>query len=95
MNQEKYGFILLKKGMGQSSHSEIRPLKKLFSEKVGQGLQLWLPKGKELKERLMDFLKKAQTDSGYLPVSTPHIGHKDLYVCSGHYDKYGKIRFNP
>jgi threonyl-tRNA synthetase len=64
-----------------------------FSEKVGQGLPLWLPKGTELKERLMNFLKKAQKDSGYLPVSTPHIGHKDLYVCSGHYEKYGEDSF--
>jgi threonyl-tRNA synthetase len=64
-----------------------------FSEKVGLGLPLWLPKGTELKERLVDFLKKAQTSSGYLPVSTPHIGHKDLYVCSGHYEKYGEDSF--
>jgi len=64
-----------------------------FSEKVGLGLPLWLPKGTELKERLMNFLKKAQTNSGYLPVSTPHIGHKDLYVCSGHYEKYGADSF--
>ena len=64
-----------------------------FSEKVGQGLPLWLPKGTELKERLISFLKKAQTSSGYLPVSTPHIGHKDLYVCSGHYEKYGEDSF--
>ena len=64
-----------------------------FSEKVGQGLPLWLPKGTELKERLVSFLKKAQTSSGYLPVSTPHIGHKDLYVCSGHYEKYGEDSF--
>ena len=64
-----------------------------FSEKVGQGLPLWLPKGADLRERLMDFLKKAQVQSGYQPVSTPHIGHKDLYVCSGHYDKYGSDSF--
>ena len=64
-----------------------------FSEKVGQGLPLWLPKGADLRERLMHFLKKAQIQSGYLPVSTPHIGHKDLYVCSGHYDKYGADSF--
>ena len=64
-----------------------------FSEKVGQGLPLWLPKGADLRERLMEFLKKAQIQSGYLPVSTPHIGHKDLYVCSGHYDKYGADSF--
>ena len=64
-----------------------------FSEKVGQGLPLWLPKGADLRERLIDFLKKAQVQSGYQPVSTPHIGHKDLYVCSGHYDKYGADSF--
>ena len=64
-----------------------------FSEKVGQGLPLWLPKGADLRERLMEFLKKAQIQSGYLQVSTPHIGHKDLYVCSGHYDKYGADSF--
>ena len=64
-----------------------------FSEKVGQGLPLWLPKGADLRDRLMEFLKKAQIQSGYLPVSTPHIGHKDLYVCSGHYDKYGADSF--
>ncbi|MBM78766.1 MAG: threonine--tRNA ligase [Crocinitomicaceae bacterium] len=66
-----------------------------FSERVGLGLPLWLPKGAELRERLMDFLKKAQINAGYLPVSTPHIGHKDLYVCSGHYDKYGEDSFQP
>ena len=64
-----------------------------FSEKVGLGLPLWLPKGTELKERLVEFLRKAQMNSGYLPVSTPHIGHKDLYVCSGHYEKYGEDSF--
>ena len=66
-----------------------------FSEKVGLGLPLWLPKGTELKDRLIDFMKKAQVAAGYLPVSTPHIGHKDLYVCSGHYDKYGADSFQP
>ena len=66
-----------------------------FSERVGMGLPLWLPKGAELRERLMDFLKKAQVNAGYLSVSTPHIGHKDLYVCSGHYDKYGEDSFQP
>jgi len=64
-----------------------------FSERVGLGLPLWLPKGAALRERLIDFMKKAQTASGYLPVATPHIGHKDLYVCSGHYDKYGEDSF--
>ena len=64
-----------------------------FSEKVGLGLPLWLPKGTELKERLVEFLKKPKQNSGYLPVSTPHIGHKNLYVCSGHYEKYGEDSF--
>ena len=66
-----------------------------FSEKVGAGLPLWLPKGAELRERLEQFLKKAQKESGYSPVITPHIGHKDLYVTSGHYAKYGADSFQP
>ena len=66
-----------------------------FSQKVGQGLPLWLPKGAQLREKLENFLKKAQTKAGYLPVITPHIGHKDLYVCSGHYEKYGEDSFQP
>ena len=66
-----------------------------FSDKVGLGLPLWLPKGAALRERLIDFMKKAQTAAGYLPVASPHIGHKDLYVCSGHYDKYGEDSFQP
>lgn len=66
-----------------------------FSEKVGQGLPLWLPKGAMLRERLENFLKKAQLKAGYLPVITPHIGHKDLYVTSGHFEKYGADSFQP
>jgi threonyl-tRNA synthetase len=66
-----------------------------FSKKVGQGLPLWLPKGAQLREKLENFLKRAQTQAGYLPVITPHIGNKDLYVCSGHYDKYGEDSFQP
>jgi threonyl-tRNA synthetase len=66
-----------------------------FSEKVGMGLPLWLPKGAMLRERLQSFLQKAQIESGYLPVITPHIGHKNLYVTSGHYEKYGKDSFQP
>tara|TARA_B100000508_G_scaffold140473_1_gene141622 strand:- start:9249 stop:10781 length:1533 start_codon:yes stop_codon:yes gene_type:complete len=66
-----------------------------FSEKVGQGLPLWLPKGAALRSRLEDFLKKAQIKAGYDPVMTPHIGNKDLYVCSGHYEKYGEDSFRP
>ncbi|PVH26394.1 threonine--tRNA ligase [Sphingobacterium corticibacter] len=66
-----------------------------FSEKVGMGLPLWLPKGAALRQKLMDFLQKAQLKAGYEPVVTPHIGHKQLYVTSGHYDKYGEDSFQP
>jgi threonyl-tRNA synthetase len=66
-----------------------------FSDKVGQGLPLWLPKGAALRERLENFLKKAQLKSGYLPVITPHIGNKELYITSGHYEKYGADSFQP
>ncbi len=66
-----------------------------FSKRVGQGLPMWLPKGAALRERLEDFLKKAQKKAGYSSVITPHIGNKELYVCSGHYEKYGKDSFQP
>lgn len=66
-----------------------------FSQKVGQGLPLWLPKGAALRDRLENFLKQAQKKAGYEPVVTPHIGHKDLYVTSGHYAKYGEDSFQP
>ena len=66
-----------------------------FSEKVGMGLPLWLPKGTLLRERLVSFLKKEQDKSGYQQVITPHIGHKALYETSGHYEKYGKDSFQP
>jgi len=66
-----------------------------FSEKVGMGLPLWLPKGTALRERLEGFMRKAQAELGYVQVVTPHIGHKDLYVTSGHYEKYGKDSFQP
>lgn len=66
-----------------------------FSEKVGPGLPLWLPKGTALRERLVNFMKEAQEKSGYEQVATPHIAHKDLYVTSGHYEKYGKDSFQP
>ena len=66
-----------------------------FSEKVGQGLPLWLPKGAALRERLEDFLKKAQKKAGYEMVVSPHIGQKELYVTSGHYAKYGEDSFQP
>jgi threonyl-tRNA synthetase len=66
-----------------------------FSEKVGMGLPLWLPKGTALRQRLADFLQKAQVKAGYEQVITPHIGHKNLYVTSGHYEKYGADSFQP
>ena len=66
-----------------------------FSSRVGQGLPLWLPNGAMLRERLEMFLRKVQKAYGYLPVITPHIGHKQLYVTSGHYAKYGKDSFRP
>ncbi|MGJ8737185.1 threonine--tRNA ligase [Zobellia laminariae] len=66
-----------------------------FSTKVGQGLPLWLPKGAALRERLENFLKKAQKKAGYEMVITPHIGQKELYVTSGHYEKYGADSFQP
>lgn len=64
-----------------------------FSEKVGSGLPLWLPKGAMLRQRLQDFLQAAQIESGYLPVITPHIGNINLYKTSGHYEKYGADSF--
>ena len=66
-----------------------------FSQKVGQGLPLWLPKGAQLRERLENFLRIVQKKGGYLPVITPHIGQKELYVTSGHYAKYGADSFQP
>ena len=66
-----------------------------FSKKVGQGLPLWLPKGAALRERLEQFLKKAQKKAGYEQVISPHIGNKELYVTSGHYEKYGADSFQP
>ncbi|MCH2233735.1 MAG: threonine--tRNA ligase [Crocinitomicaceae bacterium] len=67
----------------------------MFSQRVGQGLPLWLPKGAALRERLENFLKTAQKKAGYEMVISPHIGHKDLYVTSGHYAKYGEDSFQP
>lgn len=66
-----------------------------FSQKVGSGLPLWLPNGTFVREQLSDFLKKEQIKAGYKPVVTPHIGKKDLYVTSGHYEKYGADSFQP
>lgn len=66
-----------------------------FSQRVGQGLPLWLPKGTDLRRRLEAFLQKQQVEAGYEMVITPHIGSKELYVTSGHYAKYGKDSFQP
>jgi threonyl-tRNA synthetase len=66
-----------------------------FSQKVGSGLPLWMPKGAELRERLETFLKKVQKEAGYDPVMTPHIGNVNLYKTSGHYHKYGEDSFRP
>lgn len=66
-----------------------------FSQRVGQGLPLWMPKGAALRARLENFLKKAQNKAGYEMVITPHIGHKELYETSGHYEKYGSDSFQP
>lgn len=67
----------------------------MFSEKVGAGLPIWLPKGTALRQRLEDFLKAEQIKRGYTPVITPHIGHKHLYMTSGHWEKYGQDSFQP
>lgn len=67
----------------------------MFSQKVGSGLPIWLPKGTQLRERLQNFLREEQEKRGYEMVVTPHIGHKDLYVTSGHYAKYGQDSFQP
>ncbi len=66
-----------------------------FSQKVGSGLPLWLPKGAQLRERLEQYLKKVQQEAGYEPVISPHIGNVNLYKTSGHYEKYGKDSFKP
>jgi threonyl-tRNA synthetase len=67
----------------------------MFSERVGAGLPIWLPKGTALRQRLEDFLKAEQLKRGYTPVITPHIGHKNLYITSGHWEKYGEDSFQP
>ncbi|MDP3442766.1 MAG: TGS domain-containing protein, partial [Ignavibacteria bacterium] len=66
-----------------------------FSQKVGAGLPLWLPKGAQLREKLEQYLKQVQKEAGYLPVITPHIGNVNLYKTSGHYEKYGADSFKP
>jgi threonyl-tRNA synthetase len=88
-------YILLLEEAKKRDHRKIGKELELFtfSEKVGLGLPLWLPKGAMLRERLQQFLQKVQMDAGYLPVITPHIGNKNLYITSGHYEKYGKDSF--
>ena len=66
-----------------------------FSNKVGQGLPLWLPKGTIIRQELIKFMRNLQIKSGYESVVSPHIGNKDLYICSGHYEKYGEDSFQP
>src|SRR4051812_6535537 len=88
-------YVLLLEEAKKRDHRKLGKELELFtfSEKVGLGLPLWLPKGAMLRERLQQFLQKSQLETGYLPVITPHIGHKNLYVTSGHYEKYGKDSF--
>ncbi|WP_018615402.1 threonine--tRNA ligase [Segetibacter koreensis] len=90
-------YVLLLEEAKKRDHRKLGKELELFtfSEKVGLGLPLWLPKGAMLRERLQQFLQKAQIETGYLPVITPHIGHKNLYITSGHYEKYGKDSFQP
>lgn len=87
---------LLEKAQKRNHQKLGRELKLFtFSEKVGIGLPLWLPRGAMLRERLEQFLRRAQLKAGYKPVITPHIGHKTLYITSGHYEKYGQDAFQP
>lgn len=90
-------YLLLLEEAKKRDHRKIGKQLELFtfSQKVGQGLPLWLPKGAALRERLENFLKKAQKKAGYEMVITPHIGQKELYVTSGHYEKYGEDSFQP
>jgi threonyl-tRNA synthetase len=90
-------YVILLEEAKKRDHRKIGKELELFtfSEKVGLGLPLWLPKGALLRERLQQFLQKAQMEIGYVPVITPHIGNKELYVTSGHYEKYGKDSFQP
>ena len=90
-------YLLLLEEAKKRDHRKIGKEMELFafSDQVGKGLPLWLPKGTALRLRLEDFLKKIQKQFGYLQVITPHIGHKQLYVTSGHYAKYGQDSFQP
>jgi threonyl-tRNA synthetase len=92
---EEY-LVLLEKAKERDHRKVGRELELFtFSQKVGMGLPLWLPKGAFLREMLENFLKRVQVQYGYEPVLTPHIAQKELYVTSGHYEKYGKDSFQP
>jgi len=90
-------YLILQEEARKRDHRKLGKELELFafSEKVGMGLPLWLPKGTLLRERLEQFMRRAQVKAGYDPVITPHIGSKALYVTSGHYEKYGKDSFQP
>ena len=90
-------YLFIQEEAKKRDHQKIGVDLKLFtfSEKVGIGLPLWLPRGTVIRDQLEKFLRKAQVEAGYKQVVTPHIGHKNLYVTSGHYEKYGKDSFQP
>lgn len=95
--KELTDYLLLLEEAKKRDHRKLGKELELFtfSQKVGQGLPLWLPKGAMLRERLERFLKNVQQKAGYLPVITPHIGNVELYKTSGHFQKYGKDSFQP
>lgn len=95
--QELKDYLLMLEEAKKRDHRKLGKEMELFtfSEKVGSGLPLWLPKGTAMRERLINFMKKAQDNSGYMQVATPHIGNKNLYITSGHYEKYGADSFQP
>ncbi len=95
--QELKDYLVMLEEAKKRDHRKLGKEMELFcfSEKVGAGLPLWLPKGTAMRERLINFMKKAQDNSGYQQVATPHIGNKNLYITSGHYEKYGADSFQP
>jgi len=95
--QELTDYLILLEEAKKRDHRKLGKEMELFtfSQRVGQGLPMWLPKGAQLREKLEQFLKKVQRKAGYVQVITPHIGQKELYVTSGHYEKYGKDSFQP
>lgn len=95
--QELKDYLIMLEEARKRDHRKLGKELELFafSEKVGAGLPLWLPRGTAMRERLINFMKSAQDKSGYQQVATPHIGNKALYVTSGHYEKYGADSFQP